>query len=68
VLEDLLATGSGLDIVEREVTPDEVGRPPRELTEPVITVIRGAQRLRYDDATIEQLAAGDRIVCVTTVS
>jgi voltage-gated potassium channel len=68
VLEDLLATGSGLDIVEREVAPDEIGRSPRELPEPVITVIRGGQRLRYDDAAIERLVPGDRIVCVTAVS
>ena len=68
VLEDLLATGSGLDIVEREVRPDEVGHAPRELAEPVITVVRGAQRLRYDDVAIGELATGDRVVCVTAVS
>ena len=68
VLEDLLATGSGLDIVEREVAKDEIGRTPRELAEPVITVVREGQRYRYDDDAINQLAAGDRIVCVTAVS
>jgi voltage-gated potassium channel len=68
VLEDLLATGSGLDIVEREVRDDEVGRTIRELPDPVITVVRGAKRLRYDDPGIGALAAADRVVCVTAGS
>ena len=65
VLEDLLSTGSGLDIVEREVTAEQVG--PIEnfrAREPVVAVIRGAELIRFDDDRAAQLETGDRVVCL----
>lgn len=63
VVEDLLSFGHGLDLVERDVRADEVGRAARELPVPVLAVVRAARRLRYDDPAAV-LQAGDRIVYV----
>jgi voltage-gated potassium channel len=65
VLEDLLSSGSGLDLVERDVSTDEVGRHPHELTTNVLAVVRNGRTHRYDDATVGPLATGDRVVCIT---
>jgi voltage-gated potassium channel len=68
VLEDLLSVGEGLDVMEREVTTDEAGRPLAELpaTAPVIAVVRGDDVLRFDDPRASELRAGDRLVCLCT--
>jgi voltage-gated potassium channel len=68
VVEDLLSFGQGLDLVERDVRPDEVGRAPRELSMPVLAVVRGGRRLRYDDPAAARLEPGDRIVHVTATA
>ncbi len=65
VLEDLLAVGEGLDIVEREVGPAEVG--PLSAAQdgaPVLAVIRGGETLRFDDERAQQIQAGDRLICL----
>ena len=66
VLEDLLAVGAGLDIIEREVTAGEVGRALPELSneDPVIAVIRDEEIIRFDDARLASLQAGDRLICL----
>ena len=65
VLEDLLSVGSGLDIVEREVTAAEAG-PIENLRarELVVAVIRGGDLIRFDDDRAATLQAGDRLVCL----
>jgi voltage-gated potassium channel len=65
VLEDLLNVGEGLDVIEREVAPDEVG-PLASLpaTAPVIAVVRGEEVMRFDDPRAAELRAGDRVVCL----
>lgn len=65
VLEDLLEVGHGLDLIEREVRPDEVG-PLSGLREtgPVVAVLRGSERLRFDDPRAAELQTGDRVVCL----
>jgi voltage-gated potassium channel len=65
VLEDLLNVGEGLDVIEREVRPEEVG-PLAQLpaTAPVIAVVREEEVLRFDDPRAAQLEAGDRVVCL----
>ena len=65
VLEDLLSVGSGLDIVEREVGPDEAG-PIQDLRrrEPIVAVIRGDDLIRFDDERAAVLQTGDRLVCL----
>jgi voltage-gated potassium channel len=68
VLEDLLSVGTGLDIIEREVGPGEVGQPLGEVRSeaPVIAVVRGEHVLRFDDRRVGALQAGDRLVCLCT--
>jgi voltage-gated potassium channel len=69
VLEDLLSVGAGLDVIEREVTPDEVGRPLATLPAdaPVLAVVRRENVLRFDDPGIGELRAGDRLVCLCSI-
>jgi voltage-gated potassium channel len=66
VLEDLLSAGEGLDVIERDVAPEEAGRPIGELSSdaPVIAVIRDDQTLRFDDERLGVLRAGDKLVCL----
>lgn len=61
VLEDLLSVGSGLDLVEREVTADDTG-PTHPLRAPVVAVVRDSVVMRFDDPAIGDLRAGDRLV------
>jgi voltage-gated potassium channel len=65
VLEDLLNVGEGLDVIEREVTPEEIG-PLAALpaTAPVIAVVRGDEVMRFDDPRAAELQPGDRVVCL----
>jgi voltage-gated potassium channel len=62
VVEDLLSFGQGLDLVERDVWPDEMGRSPVDLGQPIIAIVRGGKTLRYNDPAIGRLAATDRII------
>jgi voltage-gated potassium channel len=66
VLEDLLAVGEGLDIVERAVGPDEAGRTLQDMPDPdpVIAVVRDHDVLRFDDERVSTLQAGDRLICL----
>lgn len=64
VVEDLLAFGNGLDLVDRPVASDEVGRALAELPIPVVAVVRGGRRLDYADPDVGALRAGDRILFV----
>lgn len=64
VVEDLLAPGSGLDLLERAVTDDEIGRRPGDLGQPVLAIVRDGQLLRFDTAEVGTVQAGDRVVCV----
>jgi len=65
VLEDLIAVGAGLDVVEREVRQGDAG-PLRDLHEsgPVLGVIRGGELLRFDDPRAAEVHPGDRVVCL----
>ena len=66
VLEDLLSLGGGLDVKERAVESDEVGKPIAAIhgDAPVIAVVRGEDVLRFDDERAARLEAGDRLVCL----
>ncbi len=66
VLEDLLSLGEGLDVVERELAPDEVGKALTAVhaDAPVIAIVRGEDVLRFDDDRAARLEAGDRLVCL----
>ncbi|MEV4417748.1 NAD-binding protein [Catellatospora sp. NPDC049609] len=62
VYSDLLVHGDGLELVERPARPDEVGRAPHELGEPVIAVLRDGRALQYRE--VSALEAGDAVVVV----
>jgi len=62
VFEDLLSFGHGLDLVDRELQPEEVGRSPAELDAPVLAVVRDGRVLRYSDPAAGRLQSGDRVI------
>jgi len=62
VIDDLLNQGQGLDLLEREVEPDEVGRSTHAEQDIVLAVVRGRVVLRFD--AVDELAAGDKVVVV----
>jgi voltage-gated potassium channel len=67
VLEDLLAAGTGLDLVERVVEPDEVGGRPdavRGVGLP-IALIRNGTRVSFDDPGFERVEAGDVVISIS---
>lgn len=66
VLEDLMTVGTGMDITERTVAPEDDGRPLAELhgDSPVVAVIRNGALLRFDDPGAEHVRTGDRLVCL----
>ncbi|GAA4094949.1 potassium channel family protein [Nonomuraea soli] len=62
LIEDFLVYGKGLDLYERPVHPDEVGKPPSACEEIVVAVVRGGQVHPY--AEISRLEASDRLVVI----
>ena len=64
VLEDLLTTGDGLEVAEREVLPSEVGHGPQKCGDQVIAVVRRGVVHRFFDPTVTQLERGDKLVVV----
>ncbi|GAB3268359.1 potassium channel family protein [Kineococcus gypseus] len=66
VVEDLVSFGNGLDLAERPVAPDEVGRAPGSLPVPVLAVLRGGHAHRYTDPQVSELREGDRLLYVLT--
>ena len=65
VVEDLVSFGQGLDLTDRPVVADEVGRRPAELAVPVLAVVRDGRTHRYNDPEVGALEATDRVVQVT---
>jgi voltage-gated potassium channel len=66
LVEDLIAFGHGLDLVERAIRPEEVGSSPRSLETPVLAVVRDGRNVPYDEPSVESLRAGDRIIYVSS--
>ncbi|GAA3810058.1 potassium channel family protein [Nocardioides panacisoli] len=64
VMEDLLTYGEGLEVAERELLVNEVGRQPQTLPDQVIAVVRDEKVYRYFDPVVALLARGDRLVVV----
>ncbi|MFG2132493.1 potassium channel family protein [Streptomyces sp. NPDC048751] len=64
-LEDLMTLGSGLDLIERPVTDEEVGRTPRACADLVVAVVRDRQVLDYADPRLSELRLGDRVITVS---
>ncbi|WP_283138743.1 potassium channel family protein [Rhizohabitans arisaemae] len=67
VIEDLLVTGKGLDLHEREILPGEVGEPPSKCSQIVLAVVRDGEIMHYDDLRAARLLPGDRLVVVDSV-
>ncbi|MFT4166211.1 MAG: potassium channel family protein [Microlunatus sp.] len=65
VIEDLLSSKEGLEVGERQVRADEVGRAPDDIKgEAVIAVIRNKTLRRFYDPTVAKLETGDQVVVV----
>ncbi len=65
VIEDLLSSGEGLEIAERQVVAAEVGRAPSEVSgERVLAVVRNQTLRRYYDPSVANLEPGDKLVVV----
>lgn len=64
VMEDLLTYGEGLEVAERELLVNEVGKAPQTLPDQVIAVVRDEKVFRYFDPVVTQLARGDRLIVV----
>lgn len=65
VIEDILSSGEGLEIAERQVTADEVGKKPSDIAgERVVAVVRNKTLRRYFDPSVALLETGDVVVVV----
>jgi voltage-gated potassium channel len=65
IIDDLLSSNEGLEVSERPVTKEEVGRSPSEVNgERVIAVVRNKTLRRFYDPTVATLEAGDQVVVV----
>ena len=64
VMEDLMTYGEGLEVAERDLMVNEVGRQPQSLPDQVIAVIRDEKVYRYFDPVVTLLARGDRLIVV----
>lgn len=64
VLDDMLSPGVGLEVAEREIHPDEVGRSPKWCSDQVVAVVRRGTSYRYYDNEVAALEAGDTLVVV----
>lgn len=62
VIEDLLDQGSGLDLVERDILPGEVGGPIGATRQPALALVRDGRTLPYDDSACAELRTGDRLI------
>lgn len=62
LIEDFLVYGKGLDLYERPVTPQEVGRPPSASDEIVVAVVRDGRVRTY--AEVSRLEQGDHLVVI----
>jgi voltage-gated potassium channel len=64
VVEDLLTPGQGMALAMRSARRDEVGSPPRQLTELVIALFRRGKVLSLADPEGTTIQTGDMIVYV----
>jgi len=67
MMEDLLDSSRGLEMIERPITGDELGLSPLDLRkkgELVLSVVRGTTVTRFDQPGIRVLQRDDRIVVV----
>lgn len=67
IMEDLLDTSRGIEVVERPVNADELGKLAEEIDSPgeiVLAIIRGGQVHRFDSPGAPTLQDGDSMVVI----
>ena len=67
LMEDLLDSSRGLEMVERPVSPEELGIGPAELEkdgELVLAIIREGKVTRFDEGAVRVFQRDDRVVVV----
>ncbi len=64
VVEDMLSFGAGIDLVERDVHPDELGHACSDLVPAVLAVVRDGRRYPFDAPEARSLRTGDKVVQV----
>lgn len=67
MVEDLLDTGRGLEVIERPITRAELGLAPKDVQaegELVLAVIRDDNMYRFDHMGIRVFQKGDRVVVI----
>ncbi len=67
IMEDLLDSTRGLEVIERDITREELGLSPAQLDasgQLVLAVIRNGIAHRFDTDAIRQLESGDRLVVI----
>jgi voltage-gated potassium channel len=67
MIEDLMDTGRGLEVVEREITRAELGMAPADIQaggDLVLAVVRGDQVIRFDQGAVRVFQPGDRVVVI----
>lgn len=67
IMEDLLDTGQGLEVIERAVVVTEIGKASTEIDsqdEIVLAIVRGGHVHRFDTPGSPALQDGDRLVVI----
>lgn len=65
VIEDLLTSSEGLEVIERQVVADEVGKSPADIkNERVLAVVRNKTLRQFYDPTVAELQTGDQVIVV----
>lgn len=64
VLEDLLVSGDGLELIERDVPHDGIPHADAAAGAPIVAIVRDGQPHRFDDPEVAELRVGDRVVCL----
>ncbi len=63
-IHELISLREGLDLHERPVSADEVGRRFDEFATPVVAVVRGNALRRFYDPAVSSVLDGDRVIVV----
>lgn len=67
MLEDLMDTGRGLEVVERPISRAELGLSPADIQsrgDLVLAVVRGEDVIRFDQRGVRVFQPGDRVVVI----
>ena len=67
LMEDLLDTGRGLEVIQRVVAEAELGALPTDIDRSgqiVLAIVRDGEVHRFDNSDIESLQAGDELVVI----